>query len=133
MAEESGARSNILETLRLLASPTDQLAYQERVPSVFVPTELLCSWFDDHYVEPASVDVRGESIASVHRQRFERLFSAEELRAIDEFSNVFDASVKRLRGSLPPVQELNELPEWKAVVSAAQVALRKLDGEKRQV
>lgn len=132
MADESGARSSILETLRLLASPKDQLAYQARVPYVFVPLELICGWFDDFYVEPAGVEAQGDRTASDHRERFERLFSAEELRAIDEFSQVFDASVKRLRSPLPQVQELNDLPEWKAVVAAAQVALRKLDGAKKR-
>jgi len=133
MADEDARRSDILQTLRLLASPMDQFAYQERVPYVFVPAEMVCSWFDDCYVEPTAVDTHGQLPKSVHRQWFERLFSTEELQAIDEFSHVFDASVRALPPTLPRVQELNNLPEWKSVVAAAQNALRKFDDRRTEV
>jgi len=42
-------RKNLVGLLRLLSSEAEQVAYQQVVPYVNVPDELLCMWFDDLY------------------------------------------------------------------------------------
>lgn len=40
-------RVNIINTLQLIAAPSEQLEYQQHAPRINVATELVNQWFDD--------------------------------------------------------------------------------------
>ncbi len=83
---------------------------QRNVPIADVPAELLCMWFDDSFRQNDS--------------RLETLFSAAEWNGLLAFHEQFDKLTEQLRGDLPPIQELVNLPVWLKVVRAAAETLR---------
>jgi len=95
-------RVNIINTLQLIASATDQIAYQQLVPGVNVATELVNQWFDDFY-HPGDA-------------RFDAEFSRGELEALAEFNAFYDVRVSQLPDWL---SEMLESPVWLEVMAAA--------------
>ena len=67
---------NIIETLRIIASPERQFEYEKNVSIAQVPAELFCMWFDDFY-HPNSAD-------------FVASFNAAELNDLSTFNTRFD-------------------------------------------
>ncbi len=77
-------RKIVIEQLQMLASESEQLAYEKNVPHVDVTAELVCGWFDDSY-HPDS-------------PQFRSCFTETELGALEEFDAVFESH----RAALPP-------------------------------
>lgn len=92
---------NIINTLQLIATPANQLAYQAVAP-VNVARELVNQWFDDFY-HPDSPQFLGE-------------FTAAELAWLAEFHACYDSRADRLPDSLP---EMLQSSLWTEVVAAA--------------
>jgi hypothetical protein len=99
-------RVNIINTLQLIASATDQLAYQQQVPGVRVAAELVNQWFDDFY-HPG--DARSDAE-----------FSPDELETLAEFNEFYDVRVSQLPDRL---SEMLESPAWLEVIAAARKVL----------
>ena len=78
-------RSNLILTLRTIASEAEQGAYsaESGLPLAEVPGELVCMWGDDLY--------HPERSAMAER------FSASELEAMADFNERFEAEVRRYR------------------------------------
>jgi hypothetical protein len=100
-------RVNIINTLQLIASATDQIEYQQQVPGVNVAAELVNQWFDDFY-HPGDA-------------RFDANFSTGELEALAEFNEFYDMRVSQLPDRL---SEMLESPVWREVMAAANKVLR---------
>jgi hypothetical protein len=100
-------RINIINTLQLIASPTDQLAYQQQVPGVNVAAELVNQWFDDFY-HPGDA-------------RFDADFSPDELETLAEFNDFYDVRVSQLPDRL---SGMLESPVWLNVMAAANKVLQ---------
>jgi hypothetical protein len=88
-------RINIINTLQLIASPTDQLAYQQQVPGVNVAAELVNQWYAD--------------------------FSPDELETLAEFNDFYDVRVSQLPDRL---SGMLESPVWLNVMAAANKVLQ---------
>jgi hypothetical protein len=100
-------RVNIINTLQLIASQADQLAYQQQVPGVNVAAELVNQWFDDFY---HPVDAK-----------FDAEFSPFELETLAEFNDFYDVRVSQLPDRL---SGMLESPVWLEVVAAANKVLQ---------
>ena len=104
------SRRKIMEELQLLSSVEEQLEYQRNVPHVNITGELICGWFDDSYWPEDKLFVSG--------------FSEEELKAMSEFSEVFESVLAPIRDKeLPQITDLVQTPEWVRLTQAAHKAL----------
>ncbi len=106
-------RKNLVGLLRLLSSEAEQLAYQQVVPYVNVPEELLCMWFNDLYHPEDPF--------------FRSCFTQPELNAMARFNQFYSEKKQILPyaehhpGIRHPVelQEWLRSPAWREVMSEA--------------
>jgi len=101
----ANTRAAIHEHLKLLADSQSQRVYERDVLHANVPAELVCGWFDDAY--------RPDSPA------FLAAFRPQEIEALIVFSDLFEAALAELPEPLPPLGDLQALPEWVRVTDAA--------------
>lgn len=105
----AGVRTSIIEVLEIAASFDAQRRYQENVPFINVPTELLAMWDDlaagdlDWAVGP--------------------VFAADELAAMRRFTAARDSVHKAMPGFFPPLAEVLLRAEWAALRSEGERAL----------
>jgi hypothetical protein len=95
-----------MEELGVLASAHAQLRYEQRVPIAYIPSELLCGWFDEIY-HPNSPE-------------FQQAFSRNELSALADFSSVLHKNSRVLPGS---ARELVKQSGWQSVMRSAREVL----------
>ncbi|WP_411885729.1 hypothetical protein [Polaromonas sp. YR568] len=100
-------RANIINTLQLIAAPSQQLEYQEKAALINVATELVNQWFDDFY-HPGDA-------------KFDAEFSPHELEVLADFNQFYDVRVSRLPDQL---SEMLESPVWLEVMATANGILR---------
>lgn len=98
-------RVNIINTLNLIASSSDQNEYQLAAP-VNVANELVNQWFDDFY-HPTDAQFASE-------------FSADEIVQLAKFDAYYDERVAVLPDSL---EELLMSPAWVEVMACAGAVL----------
>ena len=91
-------RANIINILNLIASESDQLAYQNLAP-VNVANELVNQWFDDFY-NPTDKQFKSE-------------FSDEELASLREFNAYYEARDAVLPDSL---DEMLKTQAWREIM-----------------
>jgi hypothetical protein len=109
-------RRNIIDHLRLIASPEEQLEYERQLIEHgcgWVPWELFEGWFD--FYHPGF-------------GMFEDAFSPEEQAALAEFNEVIDSAA----GKVPDdsVEAMLKSQEWQQVMKAANQWLQ-LTGDAR--
>lgn len=97
-----------LKLLRLIADPSAQLDYEQRVPFANVPAELVCMWFDD---------------LGFSDGRIPDALPAE----IREFTSFYDTRVSAIPDS-GDVKGLHECSSWMEVVAEARKTLVSLEG-----
>jgi hypothetical protein len=102
-------RRNILEALRLLASPDAQLEYQRQVPIADVSAEIFCQWANDSFWP------KNDFIQS--------LFTAAEWAALVAFNAKFEAIRAQMPRILPGIEELTRSPLHRELADAANEAL----------
>ena len=102
-------RQIAIEQLKMLASETEQLAYQRNVPHIDITSELVCGWFDDFY-HPNSA-------------QFRACFTETELLALAEFNAVFESHRTVLPKSNGTVASWLASSSWREVMSAASQTL----------
>jgi hypothetical protein len=102
-------RPGIIAVLQLLSSPEMQLEYEQRVPGISIPSELLCQWFDDSYLP--------ESPA------FRQCFSSHELEALAHFNNYFADHEKVLPDPHRGIGNWLEDNTWKEIMREARQTL----------
>ena len=103
-------REQIMETLQLLASRDEQLAYKTAVPIADVSAELLCSW---------------DEVFSLRHDISE--FSGDEQSALLSFHDVFQRVSRLLpHHPLPPIEEFVHSPHWLQLSRAASRTLQAL-------
>jgi hypothetical protein len=113
--EESVAlnvRRAMIEVLGLTASFEEQRRYQQNVPFMKVPTELLQMWADLVPEVGQQPDWFGEPV-----------FSANEVVAIHEYTGAVNRVHAAFPGYLPSLDALLASAEWDALRSAAQRTL----------
>ena len=111
MKADANQRKQIIESLELLASRDEQLAYQDTVPIADVSAELFCAWDD---VFSPRYDLSG-------------IFSADEQTALLAFHDVFQRVCRLLPHSpLPPIREFVHSPHWLQLSRAATRTLHAL-------
>lgn len=98
-------RVNIINTLNLIASSSDQIEYQRAAP-VNVANELVNQWFDDFY-HPTDT-------------QFAREFSVDEMVQLAKFDAYYDERVPLLPDSL---EKLLMTPAWVEVMACAGAVL----------
>lgn len=103
-------RNRIIEYLELVSSFNVQSAYQAAVPYINVPNEVINQWEDS-----VSPNWRNYIAAPV--------FSPEEIIAIAQFYDVWDAVAAAAPDPLPPLQILLDTGEWQRLASAAAESL----------
>ncbi len=94
-------RVNIINTLQLIASPTQQLEYQNNAP-INIANEVVNQWFDDFY--------HPDFLA------FEADFSCSELIELAKFNRLYDERVALLPDTLT---EMLESEVWSEVMLEA--------------
>lgn len=103
-------RNRIIEYFDLVASYEAQVEYEQRVPFVNIPYEVINQWEDSVPPLPnAPVD---------HLD----VFSAEELREIDLFRSVWDAAADAIGKDFPSLAFVQSLPEWNRLRERAMTA-----------
>ena len=102
----------IVDLLRLLASESEQLDYERRVPHVDITAELLCMWFDDqHHPDDAF---------------FRSCFTPDELAALAEFHRFYDERSEQLPESQGTVRTWLASPIWRAIMERAHETLSRI-------
>lgn len=89
--------------IKILATPSLQIEYQEDVPSIIILDELLSLWFDNFHPES---------------ELFKSSFSNAEIHELLKFHELFDSKVD----SIPDVEfalQLQAIKEWREVQSHA--------------
>lgn len=104
-------RNRIIEVLETAASYDEQRQYQEAVPYVHVPTEMICMW---------GADLVGRDWRSWW---LPPVFTADELEAIARFDEVFRSVVDALPKPWPELSELIGSEAWERFRSSAADAL----------
>lgn len=109
-------RKNVIECLRLFASPEEQLEFQRNVPIAHVTAELFCNWsygaFSPDFPE---------------QEWYRRAFSKVELRAMTEVDQVCESVLHKLPEGLPGIEEFVKTPEAAELAAAATKALSVFD------
>jgi hypothetical protein len=98
-------RSSVIGVLRLLSSPSQQVAYERRVPHVSVTVELLSLWFDDIYLP--------------NSQAFRSCFSAEELSALAAFNQFYEKQSQLLLEPKNGVSDWLKEKNWQEIMQRA--------------
>lgn len=97
-------RDLVINTLSLLSSKEEQLAYQKKVPIADVSAELFCQW-DGAFIP----DSKHNSEA----------FTSEELQYLIEFNDIFNRISDEVPDELPAIEEFIKTPEWLKLKNAA--------------
>ena len=97
-------RELVIDSLFLLSSKDEQLAYQERVANADVSAELFCQW-DGAFVPE-----------SEHNSK---AFTAEELSYLNEFNDAFNLISDKVPDELPAIEEFIKTKEWMELQTAA--------------
>jgi hypothetical protein len=106
MAPQSPPWKQIVrEQLETLASESEQLEYERRVPKVDITAELVSGWFDDTY-HPEDLT-------------FSQCFTANELRELAAFSTFFEGQLKWLPRSQGTVKTWLADSVWREVMNHA--------------
>ncbi len=99
-------RMAVLEHIRLIARASLQAQYEIDVPIADVPAELVCGFCDDLF-HPKS-------------QTFLDAFTEDEIRDLAVLYGLLHLASGRMNKSHPlQVAELQELPEWRSVMTFA--------------
>ena len=109
LSQTQDLRRGIVDLLQLLPSPERQREYEQTVPKVSVPTELLCMWFEDNYL-PASA-------------AFRLGFSPRELEAMAVFNNYFADHEKLLPDAPNGIQGWLGTEAWQGITWEASTAI----------
>lgn len=106
-------RTRLIECLELLASLFQQRKFEEDVPDVYAPSEMISTFCDDLY-HPKS-------------HAFIEQFTEEQLKSLAELYGLLCLASKAVEKTRPlSVIELAKLPEWRAVMSFAKDLLHQL-------
>src|SRR5690349_20144285 len=104
----------VREQLEMLASESEQLEYERRVPHVTVTAELVSGWFDDSaHLDDAS---------------FREAFSAQELGEIEAFSKFFESRLELLPPNSEGVRAWLAYSSWREMMTHAAATLRRIAG-----
>ncbi|MBP2321034.1 hypothetical protein JOF56_001419 [Kibdelosporangium banguiense] len=104
-------RNRIIEYLEVAASFDDQQEYERNVQIVHVPYEVINQWEDWFPKDPR------------HNFDFLDVYDAAEVDAVCQFQVAWEAAADALSDDYPPLSEVQALPEWEQLRSAAEVAL----------
>ena len=105
-------RREIIETLETIGSRESQIEYQNNVPIIHVPSELICQWFDDHYLPDSS--------------SFISSFNQKELDAMKSFNDYFYELLSEIKSD----PAFNNFPQiidtdlWKKIMTKANETLK---------
>jgi hypothetical protein len=88
-------RVDIVNLLNVIADFNAQIEYQEAVPRVGVPDELICQWFDDLYHPSAEI--------------FINAFNEEEKDYLSKFNELFESYADGLPSE---IEHLHKTKEW---------------------
>ena len=102
MKQTGVLRKRVAQELHLLAHQTEQLEYEKKVPTAFVPGELISGFCDDLY-SPIGLALSNE-------------FSDDELR---DLAHLYGLIVEAAKIRVAFVTELLKTNEWRAVVRLA--------------
>ena len=103
-------RAFTIQTIQLIADLDAQVQYKRDVPIADVPSELVCSWFDDVY--------------HPEYEKYCAAFTQEELDVLSEFNAFYDERVNKLPDTL---EEMHDNYEWSQIVLKAKWVLAKLN------
>lgn len=108
-------RRNLLHELRLIASPSAQIAYEKELSDGpgWAPWELIEGFFD---------------LYSPGNPMFDDAFTADERKGLSNFSKLLESTAKEIPDH--SVLSMLEDPDWQQVIKAANELLR-LTGEDR--
>jgi hypothetical protein len=95
-------RQRVVEHVRLLARPSDQLEYEKNVPIANVPAELVSGFCDDLY------SPKGLALSNA--------FTNDELKGL---AHLYGLLVEAAKADVASVSELLKSPPWRAVIALA--------------
>lgn len=104
-------RDNLIDYFETTASFDRQREYQDAVPFVSVPAELVCT-FGDCVPDASCLQRWGPPT-----------FTHAEVAALRAYDRVLDAVCRRLPDDLPELEQLQRLDEWERLRAAASDAL----------
>ena len=87
-----------------------QKSYETNVPIADVPSELVCSWFDDCWWP--------------EDKEFLKLFTKREIEVLKEFNTYYDQKLKKI--PLSSLTDMHDSYQWQQVVGKAQWVLSML-------
>lgn len=103
-------RDSLIQIIGILASAREQLDYERNVPIAYVPDELVCQFFDDHY-HPKSLQFIAE-------------FSQKEMIEIGVFSGFLEMASGEVRAAKKPVvSAVLKLPSWRTMMKRARATV----------
>jgi hypothetical protein len=107
---EMNIRRGLIDVLELFSSPEEQIEYQDKVPHVYIPDEMINQWQDwvDH-------DRKDRYKLGVYTQ--------EELDAIWSFDAIWDREAERIDSRLT-LAKVQESEPWIRLMKAANDALQ---------
>lgn len=108
---EQRVRNRIMEYLELASSFEAQLEYQQNVKIAHVPNEVINQWEDWVHTDPRTLDQHPD------------VYSTDEITAMKRFQEVWEATADATPNPLPPMEEVQLLPEWNNLRRAAEQAL----------
>lgn len=103
-------RKETFDTLKLIASKSEQLDYQTRVPIAHVSAELFCSW------ESCYQDVKD-------RDWYKGAFTRDEFLALNDFDLIFEQVCTGTFQDLPYITDFVQTKQWSKLSTAASEAL----------
>ena len=108
MTDARNYRECLIDVTSTLASGEALLEYESKVPIAYVPDEIICQFFDDHYHPKPS-----EFVAE---------FSEEELKEIGIFSGFLQmGSDAVVEAGSPAVAACLKLPDWRRMMKRAKM------------
>ena len=105
-------RNRVMDDLELAASYDKQRQYQEAVPYINVPTEMVCMWGNDHVAE----GWQSWFVLPV--------FTPDELEAIARFDVVMESVSGLYPGIMPSLAELIGTEAWERLRLTAEESLK---------
>ena len=102
----------VREQLEMLASESEQLEYERRVPHVPATAEFVSGWFDDSF--------------HLDNAAFREAFSTAELRELQAFSKFFEAQLGQLPPNSAGVAAWLSNPAWREVMKRAATTLQRI-------
>lgn len=100
-------RNRVIEYLELAASFEEQRRYERNVPIAHVPYEVINQWEDNFPQGPPAEFQRGDA------------FTPEEVRAITEFHQVWEAVAKALPDDFPTLDAVQAMVAWETLREVA--------------